>query len=167
LEPTPQFHNDTSGADNNSRLNFEKLFKYVLSYKKLIVQLALGLIVGSLLQLILPFLTQSVVDTGIQTKNLNFIYLVLLAQVMLFTGKMSVDFIRSWILLHISARINLSILSDFLGKLLKLPVSYFESKQMGDIMQRINDHSRIERFLTGTSLNVLFQFSIWSFLVLF
>jgi ATP-binding cassette, subfamily B, bacterial len=115
------------------------------------------LIAGSMPQLILPFLTQSVVDTGIQTRNVNFIYLVLAAQVMLFIGRLSVDFIRSWILIHISTRVNLSILSDFLIKLLKLPVDYFESKQTGDILQRIGDHRRIESFLTGTSLNTLFS----------
>jgi ATP-binding cassette subfamily B protein len=119
--------------------------------------LFLGLFVGSILQLVLPFLTQSVVDTGIQTHNLNFITIVLAAQLVLFVGRMSVEFIRSWILLHISTRINLTILSDFLAKLLRLPISFFDSKQTGDIMQRIGDHDRIEQFLTGTSLNVLFS----------
>ena len=133
------------------------LFSYFFRYQRLVFQLFLGLLTGSLIQLILPFLTQSVVDTGIQTRNLNFIYLVLGGQLMLFVGRMSVDFIRSWILLHISTRINLSILSDFLGKLLRLPVAYFESKQTGDILQRVGDHSRIESFLTGTSLSVLFS----------
>lgn len=133
------------------------LFSFFLKYKSLVAQLLLGLLVGSIIQLILPFLTQSIVDTGIQTRNLNFIYLVLLGQLFLFIGRTSVDIIRSWILLHISTRINLSILSDFLSKLLRLPVSYFESKQTGDIMQRIGDHDRIESFLTSTSLAVLFS----------
>jgi ATP-binding cassette, subfamily B, bacterial len=133
------------------------LLPLLLPYKPLIVQLFLGLLVGSILQLVLPFLTQSVVDTGIQTRNLNFITLVLVAQLVLFVGRMSVEFIRSWILLHISTRINLTILSDFLSKLLRLPISFFDSKQTGDIMQRIGDHERIEQFLTGTSLNTLFS----------
>lgn len=158
LEPTPSFHKAEDGFDQSAEIKtLTGLFSYFLKYRKLVFQLILGLLAGSLIQLILPFLTQSVVDTGIQTRNLNFIYLVLAGQLMLFVGRMSVDFIRSWILLHVSTRINLSILSDFLGKMLRLPVSYFESKQTGDIMQRVGDHRRIESFLTGTSLNVLFS----------
>jgi len=155
LEPTQSFYQET--YEQTKGINLSMLSGYVFKYKRLILQLFLGLFIGSILQLILPFLTQSVVDTGIQTRNLHFIYLVLAAQLMLFIGRMSVEFIRSWILLHISTRINLSILSDFLGKLLRLPVSFFESKKTGDILQRIGDHQRIESFLTGTSLNVLFS----------
>lgn len=157
LEPTERFYEEDGFSEKNKGKTFGSLFSYFFRFKSLIVQLGLGLLVASMIQLVLPFLTQSVVDTGIQTRNLNFIYLVLAAQLMLFVGRMSVDFLRSWILLHISTRINLSILSDFLSKLLKLPVSYFESKQTGDILQRIGDHRRIESFLTGTSLNVLFS----------
>jgi ATP-binding cassette, subfamily B, bacterial len=155
LETTQRFFQETD--EQTKGINLSMLSGYVFKYKRLILQLFLGLFIGSILQLILPFLTQSVVDTGIQTRNLHFIYLVLAAQLMLFIGRMSVEFIRSWILLHISTRINLSILSDFLGKLLRLPVSFFESKKTGDILQRIGDHQRIESFLTGTSLNVLFS----------
>ena len=155
LEPTAAFYENDTFV--NKEKSFGALFQYFFKYKSLVVQLGLGLLVGSMIQLIMPFLTQSVVDTGIQTRNLNFIYLVLAAQLMLFIGRMAVDFLRSWILLHVSTRINLSILSEFLSKLLKLPVSYFESKQTGDILQRIGDHSRIESFLTGTSLNVLLK----------
>ena len=158
LEPTVAFYQAESGAmASKEGRSFGMLFSYLFKYKTLLLQLALGLVVGSAMQLMLPFLTQSVVDTGIQTRNLSFIYLVLVAQLMLFAGRIAIDMIRSWILLHISTRINLSILSDFLIKLLKLPVSYFESKQTGDILQRINDHGRIESFLTGTSLNTLFS----------
>ncbi len=155
LETTQRFFQETD--EQTKGINLSMLSGYVFKYKRLILQLFLGLFIGSILQLLLPFLTQSVVDTGIQTRNLHFIYLVLAAQLMLFIGRMSVEFIRSWILLHISTRINLSILSDFLGKLLRLPVSFFESKKTGDILQRIGDHQRIESFLTGTSLNVLFS----------
>ena len=157
LEPTAAFYEKDTFAEKNTGKSFGSLFVYFFKYKRLIIQLGLGLLVGSMIQLIMPFLTQAVVDTGIQTQNLNFIYLVLAAQLMLFIGRLAVDFLRSWILLHVSTRINLSILSDFLSKLLKLPVSYFESKQTGDILQRIGDHSRIESFLTGTSLNTLFS----------
>lgn len=156
LEPTKEFYS-SNAFEEEKGINFSSVFSYLLRYKKLFVQLTMGLAAGSLIQLILPFLTQSVVDTGIQTKNLNFIYLVLAAQLMLFVGRLTIDFVRSWILIHISTRVNLSILSDFLIKLLKLPVSYFESKQTGDILQRLNDHKRIESFLTGTSLNTAFS----------
>ncbi len=124
LEATQRFYQETD--EQIKGINLSMLSGYVFKYKRLILQLFLGLFIGSILQLILPFLTQSVVDTGIQTRNLHFIYLVLAAQLMLFIGRMSVEFIRSWILLHISTRINLSILSDFLGKLLRLPVSFFD-----------------------------------------
>jgi ATP-binding cassette, subfamily B, bacterial len=168
LEPTPQFFRDDETASTSQQTGLTaqgaktgvglwSLFAYLFRYKGLLVQLGLGLLVGSGLQLLLPFLTQAVVDTGIQTRNLNFITLILVAQLMLFVGRLSVEFIRSWILLHISTRINLAILSDFLIKLFKLPISFFDSKQTGDILQRIGDHSRIEQFLTGTSLNVLFS----------
>ncbi|SOE19582.1 ATP-binding cassette, subfamily B [Spirosomataceae bacterium TFI 002] len=156
LETTPAFFN-TDNEEKYTGKSLASFFQYFIRYKSLVMQLGFGLLAGSTIQLIMPFLTQGVVDTGIQTRNLNFIYIVLAAQLMLFAGRMSIDFLRSWILLHISTRINLSILSDFLSKLLKLPVSYFESKQTGDIMQRIGDHRRIESFLTGTSLNVLFS----------
>jgi ATP-binding cassette, subfamily B, bacterial len=159
LEPTPLFYNNQYDEDYTEQKSkgFGSIISYLYPYKKLIVQLMLGLLLGSLLQLILPFLTQSVIDTGVNTGNLPFVYVVLFAQLALFAGRLSVDFIRSWILYHISSRINISILTDFLIKLMKLPVSYFDSKKTGDIMQRMQDHSRIQNFLTGTSLTTLFS----------
>ena len=156
LEPTPKFYELQDESQN--KLGFKLLFSYVLKYKKLLVQLVLSLVIGSILQLIFPFLTQSIVDVGVNNQNLNFIYLVLAAQLMLFIGRTSVEFIRSWILLYISTRINISILSDFFIKLMKLPLAFFDIKMQGDIMQRINDHQRIEHFLTGATLNTLFSF---------
>lgn len=160
LEPGKDF-GQSSGeiTDDNpvsEKLGFMSIRQYILPHKKLLFQLVLGLGVASLLQLILPFLTQSVVDTGVNTGNIHFVYIVLLAQLALFTGRMTIEFVRSWVLLHISTRINLSILTDFLIKLMKLPISFFDSKRTGDILQRMNDHQRIESFLTGSSLNVLF-----------
>ena len=155
LEPTPAFFEQDD--EPTTAYNFERVFSYLWQYKRLLVQLALGLAVGSGLQLLFPFLTQSVIDVGVNTQNVPFVYLVLGAQLMLMAGRLSVEFIRSWILLHISTRVNLSILSDFLIKLMKLPVSFFDSKQFGDIMQRIGDHHRIESFLTGQTLSVLFS----------
>lgn len=155
LEPTPNFYE--SPEISSKRVGFGRLFRYLWSYKQLLIQLGLGLVVSSILQLVMPILAQSVVDTGIQTHNLNFIYLVLTAQLALFIGRMTIEFIRNRMLLHISTRINLSILSDFLIKLLKLPISFFDTKLTGDILQRIEDHGRIEQFLTGTSLATLFS----------
>lgn len=137
--------------------SFGFLLRYLTSYKKLIAQLFLGLIVGSLLQLLFPFLTQAVVDIGINQNNLHFIYVVLAAQLMLFFSSTAVQFIRSWILLHISARVNIRLASDFLFKLMKLPIAFFDAKMHGDIMQRINDNRRIENFLTAGTLNTLFS----------
>lgn len=169
LEPTPSFFkNEFADDEKNEGLQFKNIFNYILPYKKLVFQLFIGLSIASVLQLILPFLTQSVVDTGINTANLQFVYVVLLAQLALFAGRLAVEFVRSWILLHISTRINLSILTDFLIKLMKLPVSFFDSKHTGDILQRMNDHSRIESFLTGSSLNTvfsLFNLVIFSFVL--
>ena len=155
FDPTPKFFELEGEAIN--RGNFSFLLKYLKPHRKLVAQLILGFIVGSLIQLIFPFLTQSIVDVGINTQDINFIYLILAAQMMLFLSRMTVDFIRSWILLHISTRINISIISDFLIKLMKLPIGFFDTKMIGDLLQRIGDHRRIERFLTSQSLNVIFS----------
>lgn len=155
ISPAPEFY--MQEGDKKEPLNLSYLLKYLYQYRLLIIQLFVGLGVGSLLQLILPFLAQSVVDVGINTRNLNFIYIVLIAQTMLIIGRMSVDFLRSWILLHITTRLNISILTDFLIKLMKLPVSFFDSKMTGDIMQRMTDQSRIQSFLTGPTLNIIFS----------
>lgn len=154
LEPTPEFY--AMEEEKSNKATFSYLLSYLRPYKKYIVQLVLGLLLGSLLQLILPFLTQAVVDVGIGNQNLNFIYLVLVAQLVLFFSRAIVDFIRSWILLHIGTRINISLVSDFLIKLMKLPISFFDAKMIGDIMQRISDNHRIEAFLTQSILSILF-----------
>ncbi len=155
LDPTPAFYHHEDEKTN--RVGFGFLLQYLRPHNRLVVQLMLGFLIGSLLQLIFPFLTQSIVDIGISNQDLSFIYLILIAEMMLFISRMSVDFIRSWILLHISTRINISIISDFLIKLMKLPIGYFDSKMTGDLMQRIGDHSRIEYFLTSQTLGVLFS----------
>lgn len=155
LTPTPQFYEQDDEKGSEVRWSF--LFRYLVTYRKLVFQLLLGLGIGSLLQLIVPFLTQSVVDIGVNTRNLNFIYIVLIAQSMLIIGRVSVEFIRSWVLLHISTRVNVSILTDFLIKLMKLPMSFFDTKMTGDIMQRMNDQKKIESFLTGSTLTTVFS----------
>ncbi|MBA3706520.1 MAG: peptidase domain-containing ABC transporter, partial [Bacteroidetes bacterium] len=161
LEPTPEFYEQeyiTGEKEKPKPKGFSFLFKYLFRYKKLLVQLVIGLLAGSLLQLVFPFLTQSIVDIGVQNNDVKFIYLILFAQLMLFFGRITIEIIRSWILLHISSRINISLVSDFFVKLMKLPIAFFDTKMTGDIMQRINDHQRIESFLTSTTLSVLFSF---------
>ena len=155
MEPTPKFYE--SKFDNNHKLNISFLTKYLLKYKKYIVQLIIGLVASSLLQLIFPFLTQSIVDVGIKNQDIHFIYLVLFAQLALFIGRISIEIIRSWILLHLSTRINISLVSDFFIKLMSLPIAFFDTRMTGDILQRINDHKRIEIVLTSSTLNVLFS----------
>ena len=138
-------------------MGFKFLSKYVFKYKRFLWQLLIGLIAASLLQLIFPFLTQSVVDVGIKNQDIHFIYLILFAQLALFIGRTSIEVVRSWILLHLSTRINISLVSDFFIKLMNLPIAFFDTRMTGDILQRINDHKRIERILTTSSLNVLFS----------
>ena len=156
LETTPDFYAMEDEKPDKTKLRF--VLQYLRPYKKLIVQLFLGMLLGTLLQLIFPFLTQSIVDYGIGNNKLGFVTLILIAQLTLYVAQTAVEFIRSWILLHISTRINISIISDFLIKLMKLPIGFFDTKMIGDIMQRIGDHSRIEAFLTSTTLNTLFSF---------
>lgn len=155
LEPTPDFYKQEGEELNKKSFGF--LFKYLKPHRKFIVQLFLGMILGSLLQLIFPFLTQSVVDVGINNQDLSFITLILIAQLVLFISQTTVEFIRGWILLHISTRINISLISDFLIKLMKLPIGFFDTKMIGDLMQRIGDHQRIESFLTASSMQILFS----------
>ncbi|AXB56154.1 peptidase domain-containing ABC transporter [Flavobacterium fluviale] len=157
IEATPKFFQSDFDKEENSGLGFKFLFKYLFQYKSFLIQLAIGLLASSLLSLIFPFLTQSIVDVGIQNQNIHFIYLILFAMLFIFAGRTGLELIRSWILLHLSTRINISLISDFFIKLMNLPISFFDVRMTGDIMQRINDHRRIERILTTSSLNVLFS----------
>ncbi len=157
LEPTPKFYNDDLENQEETQFNFKFISRYLFRYKKFIIQLAIGLLAASFLQLIVPFLTQSIVDVGIQNQNIHFIYLILFAQLFLFLGRTALEVIRGWILLHLSTRINISLISDFFIKLMSLPISFFDTKMTGDLLQRINDHKRIEKILTTSSLNVLFS----------
>ena len=157
LEPGPEFYTVEDEKEKRNRgLSF--FYRYLTPFKKQFVQLILGMVTISLLQLIMPFLTQSLVDIGIRDNNLSFITLILIAQLVIFLARLSVDFIRSWILLHVNTRINIALISDFLSKLMRLPIRFFDTKMVGDIMQRIGDHRRIEEFMTGTSISTLFSF---------
>ncbi|MDD3843563.1 MAG: peptidase domain-containing ABC transporter [Bacteroidales bacterium] len=155
LEPTPKFYE--AEEDSTSKRGIPFLLSYLKPHKRLMTQLVAGLVAGSLIQLLFPFLTQSIVDIGIGTRDIGFIWLVLAAQLMLSLSAASVDFVRGWILLHLGTRINISLISDFLGKLMRLPVGFFDSRNTGDLLQRIGDHKRIQSFLTGSSLSVLFS----------
>ena len=157
LEPSAEFYEMEDENKKNKR-SLDFFLRYLSPYKKELLQLTLGMLIGSLLQLIFPFLTQSLVDIGIQDGSLSFITLILIAQLIVFLSQLSVEFIRSWIMLHMNTRINISLISDFLCKLMKLPLRYFDSKMVGDILQRIGDHGRIESFLTGSSIGTLFSF---------
>ncbi len=142
----------------NTDISFKFLWNYISKYKNYFIQIILGLLLGCLLQLIMPFLTQAIVDIGIKHNDIGFVWLVLLGELMIVIGMTATDFIRRWLLLHISMRINISLVSDFFIKLLKLPMSFFDTKLMGDLMQRIGDHARVQNFLTGQVLNVIFTF---------
>lgn len=163
LEPTELLYSqkDDVMVSRHNRTKF--LWGYLKKYKRFFTQLILGLLLGSLLQLVFPFLTQSIVDTGIGGKDIGFVWLVLLAEMMLLFSRTAIEFIRSKILLHISTRINISLISDFFIKLMKLPMRFFDTKLMGDLLQRIEDHRRVEQFLTSSSLSLLFSF--FTFLV--
>jgi ATP-binding cassette subfamily B protein len=168
LEPTHQLY-QLMEEDKKKGLGMSTIASYFFRYKRIFAQLGLGFIVGSVLQLVLPFLTQAVVDVGISGGDLNFITIILLGQSMIYIGSAVVDFIRSWMMLHMNTRINIALLTNFFIKLMRLPLSYFDTKMVGDIMQRLGDHSRIQSFLTGTILNFTFamiNFIIYTFIVI-
>ncbi len=155
FETTPEFF--AREGEKVDRTKFSFLFSYIKKYKKLIWQLVLGVFVASILQLILPFLTQSLVDVGINNRDLNFIYIILIAQLVLFVSQTLIEFIRGWILMHISTRVNISLVSDFLQRMMHLPMRFFDSRLTGDILQRIGDNQRIESFLTVHTFMTFFS----------
>jgi ATP-binding cassette subfamily B protein len=157
LEPMPSFYISDDDTRPTSKFGFSFLLPYCRPYRKIIGQIFLGLCMGSLIQFIFPFLTQALVDQGINYQNINFVYLVLSAQLMLFFSQTAVQFIRSWLLLHMMGRLNIQIISDFLIKLMKLPMGFFDSKNLGDILQRIDDHRRVQQFLSNSTVDVLFS----------
>lgn len=165
IKPTPKFYSLNMGNDDNAkdRRSFRYLAGYVRKYRRQFALIVLGMIVGSGLQLVLPFLTQSIVDVGIRNKDIGFVWLVLLGQLMLTISRTAIDFIRRWLLLRISMRVNISLVNDFFIKLLRLPMSFFDTKLMGDLMQRMGDHDRVNSFLTGQALTV--TFSMLTFIV--
>ena len=167
LEPTPEFYTQSEEQESkDKKLSF--FFRYLKPFRPQIAQLILGMAVGSILALIMPFLTQSVVDYGIGNSNLSFVTLVLVAQLLMFATQMAVSFIQNWLSLHINVRISISLISDFLAKLMRLPIRFFDSKNIGDIMQRIDDNGRIQSFLTGSSISTVFSafnFVVFAFIL--
>lgn len=159
LEPTPHFYDtkNASGVGEKEIHSFRFLYGYVRRYYKYFGMIAVGLALGSIIQLVLPFLTQAIVDKGIKHQDLNIILLILFGQLMLTISRTFIDFLRRWILLRISMKINISLISDFFIKLLKLPMSFFDTKLLGDLMQRMNDHGRVNNFLTHNVLNIVFS----------
>jgi ATP-binding cassette subfamily B protein len=157
LEPTDEFYQNHS-REFQKEISFGVLFKYINRYRRYFALIILGLVLCSILQLIMPFLTQAIVDVGIKNKDINFVLLVLIGELMIVTGRTATNLVRRWMLLHISMRVYISLVSDFFLKLLKLPMSFFDTKLMGDLLQRIGDHSRVQTFLTEKALNMIFSF---------
>ena len=163
LKPTPEFYSRPQEEIQQQKRSFRFLLGYIRQYRRYFGQIVLGLLLGCVLQLIMPFLTQAIVDVGIRGQNLRLIWLILLGELMIVLGRTATDLIRRWLLLHISMRINISLVSDFFIKLLRLPMGFFDTKLTGDLMQRIADHSRVQNFLTSQTLGVMF--TTLSFLV--
>ena len=162
LEPTPDF-GKVEDDFHQTKKSIVSFARYLLPFKSLGLQLVMGLIAGSIIQLILPFLSQAMVDKGINGKNLNLITLILIAQLSIFIAQLVIGYIRSWIMLHINTRIDISLISDFLIKLMNMPLHFFDTKRTGDILQRIGDHGRIKSFLLSNSMNIVF--SLFNFIV--
>ena len=153
LEPTPQFYQEE--GEEKKKYSFGYVFQYLRPYRSYIIQILLAMLTASIISLILPFITQSIVDTGIGTGNISFVVMLLIAQLFLALGYMANNLIRRWLMLHTTSRVSISLISDFLCKLMKLPIAFFDSKMVGDIMQRIGDYNRIQAFLTGSLLSMV------------
>jgi ATP-binding cassette subfamily B protein len=161
FETTPKFFEEQ--GNENQGVSWSYFWHYIKPHRRFLLQLCLGMLLGSIFQLLLPFLAQAMVDRGIEYRDLSFIQIILLAQSLIIITQAAVEFIRSWIILHISSRLNISLISDYLAKLMRLPISFFDTRVVGDILQRISDHNRIEAFLTNESLG--FLFSVFNFIV--
>ncbi len=153
LEPSPNFY---KGKDEcSSKLNAGFLLRYIRPFSKYFVSVGLAMLTTCIIGLLLPFITQSIVDVGINTARLSYVVILLLAQLVLVLSQMFNNLIRSWLMLHITTRVSISLVSDFLCKLMRLPIAFFDSRMPGDIMQRIDDNNRIQSFLTGSLLSII------------
>ena len=156
MEPTPQFYRYKD--EDSNKLKFSYILGYLKPFKAYLFQLCLAILTAGLISFLLPFLTQSIVDVGIESGSLSYILMILAAQVALNIGLLANNLIRSWLMLHMSTRMSISLISDFLAKLMRLPISFFDSRKVGDILQRIGDYGRIQSFLTGTLLSMVMAF---------
>lgn len=162
VTPTPSFPLKTF-RETNHKENLKYLISHIKPYRKHLVHIAAGMLIGCVLQLVMPFLTQWIVDIGIKNKNISFIWLILLGEFVIIVGRTATDFIRRWLLMHISVRVNISLITEFFVKLLKLPMAFFDTKLMGDLLQRMSDHGRVQSFLTNQSLGLVF--TLLSFII--
>lgn len=168
LEPNTKFHSIED--EKIKKKGFSFLMPYITPHKKLIYQLFIGLMVGTTIQFIAPFLMQSIVDTGINTQNISFIYLILLAQLVLFVSRTLVRVFREWLLIHITSRFHIKMISDFLYKMLRLPINFFETRTTGEHLQRVRDHSRIQNFVSSSTFGMIYSvaiFTVFSFVLAF
>ena len=156
LEPTPTFYDQRDRMlEKETRFTLQHLLKYLKPHRRNVVQIFLAMVVASILSLLMPFITQSVVDQGVTLGKLGFVKTMLIAQLLIVVGQLANDLIRNWLMLHTTARVSISLISDFLAKLMRLPISFFDTKMTGDIMQRIQDHNRIQDFLTNSLLSIV------------
>lgn len=158
LEASPEFYEKDGEEEESGIRGFSFMLHYLKPFRKFINQLILGVIASIIIQLVFPFTARAIVDYGIHHQDIGFIYLILGGQIVLFFSQTSIGIIRNWVLLHMGSRINISIISDFLSKMMRLPISYFDSKMKSDLIQRIEDNRRIENFLSSVTLNGLFSF---------
>jgi len=159
LEPTPDFYNITEDEKFDNTSSFKYLYAYLRNYKSELKFVILAVAASSVLQFVFPFLTQSIIDNGIAESNISLIFIIVLAQFFLLVGRLVIEYVRSWFLLYVNSRVNITILSDYIFKLMKMPMSYFDTKRPGDILQRMSDHQRIKDFLTGPAVEIVFAFA--------
>lgn len=153
--PTPEFGMKIP-PEPDRKPSLGLLWRYLRQYRREFVYILAGMLVGCLLQLLLPFLTQAIVDRGIRSGDMGIVWMILLGQLAIVAGRTATDFVRRWLLLRISMRVNIGMVSDFFVKLLSLPMGYFDTRLTGDLLQRMNDHARVQGFMTGELLGVLF-----------
>lgn len=157
LRPTEAFRTSDEAPVSAAASGLQRLLGYLLRFRHLLGQLGIGALLGSALTLVAPFLTQALIDHGVGNRDIDFVYAILIAQVVLFFSRTANDFLRGWILVHVGARVNVAVISEFLAKLMRLPLSYFSRRNLGDVLQRINDHHKIEEFLTSHSIGIVFS----------
>ncbi len=157
LQPQMTFEDIEYEEQKHPSIKRASLYKFYIRYRKLITQILIGFVITSFIQFILPFFTQNLIDIGIQKQNVGFIYLILFSQLFFLFGLNSVEVLRRWILLHLNTRINISLLTEFFIKLMKLPMSFFDTRITGDLLQRLKDHAIVNKFLTDSSFDALFS----------